>query len=73
MNVILHQIVDGRWRVTDAPHDWVNDGREYPAANAGDALFEHQDDAIRHYLNRTTPRDPADDIADADAGDQGFE
>lgn len=69
-NAVLHRLVDGRWRVTDAPDDWVDDGRDYPEVQSTDAVFELQADAIREYLERTTPRDPADEIADAepDAG-----
>lgn len=67
MPVILHQLPDGRWRVTDAPDGWQNDGRDYPAPSDSDAVFAHQDEAIRDYLERTTPRDPSDEIADADA------
>ncbi len=37
---VLHRLIDGRWRVTDAPDDWVDDGRDYPAPKATDAVYE---------------------------------
>jgi hypothetical protein len=63
-HVVMHRLVDGRWRVTDAPDGWVDDGREYPESQASDRVYEHQADAIRDYLDRTTPRDPEDDLFD---------
>ena len=66
-NAVVHRLVDGRWRVTDAPDDWVDDGREYPEPQASDRVFEHQSDAVRDYLERVTPRDPSDEIAEADS------
>ncbi|MEZ5290176.1 MAG: hypothetical protein R2745_03765 [Vicinamibacterales bacterium] len=60
---VLHRLPDGRWRVTDAPGGWVNDGRDYPPPSDSDRVYEFQADAIRDYLERTTPRDPEDEIA----------
>ena len=57
-NAVVHRLVDGRWRVADAPEGWVNDGRDYPEPQASDRVFEHQADAVRDYLERMTPRDP---------------
>lgn len=70
-NAVVQRLPDGRWRVTDAPTDWVEDGRDYPAPNPSDAVYEFEPDAIRDYLERTTPRDPSDEISgpDDDAGD----
>ncbi len=68
-NAVVHRLVDGRWRVTDAPEGWVNDGRDYPEPKASDRVFEHQSDAVRDYLERVSPRDPSDDIAGADPSD----
>ncbi len=65
-NAVVHRLTDGRWRVTDAPDGWVNDGRDFPAANPTDAVYEFEPDAVRDYLERTAPRDPADDVAEAD-------
>ena len=65
-NAVVHRLVDGRWRVADAPEGWVNDGRDYPEPQASDRVFEHQADAVREYLERMSPRDPSDEIADAD-------
>lgn len=65
-NPILHRLPDGRWRVTNAPDDWKDDGRDYPAANPSDAVYEFQGDAVRDYLERTSPRDPSDDISGPD-------
>ena len=65
-NAVVHRLVDGRWRVTDAPADWVDDGREYPDPKASDRVFEHQSDAVRDYLERMNPRDPSDEIADGE-------
>ena len=62
----MHQLMDGRWRVTDAPEGWVDDGREYPEPKMSDRVFEHQSDAIRDYLARMAPRDPGDDISEPD-------
>jgi hypothetical protein len=67
-NAAVHRLVDGRWRVTDAPDDWVNDGRDYPEPQASDRVFAHQADAVRDYLERVTPRDPSDDVSDIDDG-----
>ncbi len=66
-NAVVHQLMDGRWRVTDAPADWVDDGRDYPEPKANDGIYEYEADAVRDYLERTTPRCPEDDIAEADA------
>ena len=66
---MVHRLVDGRGRVTDAPADWVDDGREYPDPKASDRVFEHQSDAVRDYLERMSPRDPSDEIADAELAD----
>ncbi len=63
---VVHRLIDGRWRVTDAPEGWVDDGRDYPGPQASDGVYEEQGDAIRDYLERTTPRDPSDDIAGPD-------
>lgn len=65
MNAVIERLADGRWRVTDAAADWVDDGRDYPQSQDSDRIYAHQDDAIRDYLERTTPRDPSDDITDA--------
>lgn len=65
-NVVVHRLPDGRWRVTDAPDDWTDDGRDYPAPNPSDAIHEFEPDAVRDYLERTAPRDPSDEIAEAD-------
>ena len=65
-NAVLHRLADGRWRVTDAPPGWVNDGRDYPGPSESDRVYEYQADAIRDYLDRTTPRDPEDEIAEPD-------
>lgn len=69
---VVHRLIDGRWRVTDAPDGWVDDGREYPEPQASDGIYEEQADAIRDYLERTTPRDPEDEIADRDADDSSY-
>ena len=66
MKVIVHRLADGRWRVTDAPEDWVDDGRPYPPPDDSDQVFEFEADAVRDYLERTTPRDPSDDILGPD-------
>ncbi len=68
-NAVLHRLPDGRWRVTDAPDDWQDDGRGYPDAAASDGVYEHQADAIRDYLERTTPRDPEDEGMDDEVDD----
>lgn len=65
-NAVVHRLVDGRWRVADAPEGWVNDGRDYPEPQASDRVFEHQADAVRDYLERMNPHDPSDEIVDAD-------
>ena len=70
---VMHRLVDGRWRVTDAPDGWVDDGRDYPEPKGTDGIHEYEADAIRDYLERTTPRDPADEIADADEPFDGGE
>ena len=70
-NPVLHRLIDGRWRVTDAPAGWVNDGRDYPPPNPSDAVYEFQGDAVRDYLERTTPRDPSDDISGPDDDEGG--
>lgn len=62
--IIVHRLPDGRWRVTDAPGGWVDDGRAYPPPNEWDRVFEDEADAVRDYLERTTPRDPSDDVDD---------
>lgn len=69
-HAVVHRLVDGRWRVTDAPDDWVDDGREYPGPKATDGIHEYEADAIRDYLERTAPRDPEDMVADADPVDE---
>jgi len=66
---VMHRLSDGRWRVADAPDGWEDDGREYPGPQPGDRVFELQADAIREYLERTTPRDPEDEIPNADVED----
>jgi len=63
---VVHRLEDGRWRVTDVTGDWVDDGRASPAPKPNDGVHEYEADAIRDYLKRTTPRDPADEVADAD-------
>ena len=63
---VVHRLEDGRWRVTDVTGDWVDDGRAYPEPKPNDGVYEYEADAIRDYLERTTPRDPADEVADAD-------
>lgn len=68
-NAVLHRLPDGRWRVTDAPDDWTDDGRDYPAPNPSDAVYEFEPDAVRDYLARTTPHDPSDDIPGPDDED----
>ena len=65
-NAVVHRLGDGRWRVADAPEGWVNDGRDYPEPQASDRVFEHQADAVRDYLERMSPRDPSDEVVDAD-------
>lgn len=72
-NAVVHRLVDGRWRVTDAPDDWVDDGRDYPAPKASDRVFEHQADAVRDYLERVSPRNPSDEISDADSESDGWD
>ena len=64
-HVVMHRLVDGLWRVTDAPDDWMDDGREYPEPKASDRVFEHEPDAVRDYLARVSPRDPDDDVPEA--------
>ncbi len=71
-HAVVHRLIDGRWRVTDAPDGWVDDGRDYPESQPGDGIYEEQADAIRDYLERTTPRDPEDEIVDRDADDSSF-
>lgn len=68
-NAVVHRLVDGRWRVTDAPDGWVDDGRDYPEPNATDSIYEYEADAIRDYLERTAPRDPEDEIPGPDPAD----
>jgi hypothetical protein len=65
-NAIMHRLPDGRFRVTNAPDGWTNDGRDYPPPNPSDAIYEFQADAVRDYLERTTPHDPSDDISGPD-------
>jgi hypothetical protein len=67
--VVMHRLTDGRWRVTDAPDGWVDDGRDHPEPKASDRVFEHQSDAIREYLERTSPRDPEDEPIDRTSED----
>jgi hypothetical protein len=62
VKVIVHRLSDGRWRVTDAPDDWMDDGRAYPPPNESDQVFEFEADAVRDYLERTTPPEPSDDV-----------
>lgn len=69
-HAVVHRLVDGRWRVTDAPDDWVDDGRDYPGPKANDGIHEHEADAVRDYLERTTPQDPEDMVAGADPVDE---
>ena len=66
-NAVVHRLMDGRWRVTSAPEDWVDDGRDYPEPKARDRVFEHQVDAVREYLERVNPSDPSDEIADVES------
>ena len=47
----MHRLPDGRFRVTNAPEGWKNDGRDY--------------------LDRTTPRDPSDEISGPDDDEYG--
>lgn len=61
-NAVLHRLADGRWRVTNASADWMDDGRDYPEARSSDRVFEHEGDAVREYLQRTSPADPEDQI-----------
>ncbi len=70
MNAVVHQLVDGRWRVTSAPDGWVDDGRDYPEPKASDAVFEDQADAIREYLDRTTRPEAGEASADTDGWDE---
>ncbi|MEP7116213.1 MAG: hypothetical protein ABI880_01430 [Acidobacteriota bacterium] len=70
-NAVVHRLMDGRWRVTNAPADWVDDGRDYPDPKGSDRVFEHQVDAVRDYLERVHPSDPSDVIADADSDQDG--
>lgn len=72
-HVVVHRLVDGRWRVTDAAEGWVDDGRDYPEPKASDRVFEHQSDAVRDYLERVTQRDPSDEIADGDSESDGWD
>ena len=66
MNVVVHRLPDGRWRVTNAPEGWVDDGRDYPDAQMSDAVFELEADAVREYLLRTSPVDAEDGVLDSD-------
>ncbi len=65
-NAVMHRLIDGRWRVTNAPEGWVDDRCDYPPPNPSDAVYEFQGDAVRDYLERTSPRDPSDDISGPD-------
>jgi hypothetical protein len=64
-NAVVQRLPDGRWRVTDVPDGWTDDGRDLPPPNPSDAIYEYEPDAVRDYLERTSARDPADEIADA--------
>lgn len=58
---IYHQIKQtGKWRVTDAPDDWRDDGRDYPEAKSTDKYFETEEEARRYCKEQNYPPTPDD-------------
>jgi len=70
-NAIMHRLPDGRFRVTNVPEGWKSDASDYPPPNPSDAIYEFQVDAVRDYLDRTTPRDPSDEVSGPDDDEYG--
>jgi hypothetical protein len=62
MYKICHQLQStGMWRVTDAPDDWLDDGREYPETQASDVYFDNEADARAFCDKHNYP--PSDETA----------
>jgi len=60
MKPIYHQLTSGQWRVTNAPKEWQEDGRAYPATQPSDQLFDLEREARTVWLARLLQRPTKD-------------
>lgn len=69
-NAVMHYLSqDKRWRVTDAPEDWVDDGRLYPPTQTTDGYYDSEARALADYLHRVSPPAPGQFRQSADVAE----